>query len=159
MPDILTQHNIAALVDLRRLTDHSTATAGGTGAGTQVVGLTVDRMGMGTGSLAQSALMGVIYETTLAAGDTLSLAYEIDSSPDGSTWTNIQSATAAVVATGPTGGGTIKSEFNVAADLTGAARYVRFSYTPTFSAPNTDTFYGDGVGAFGGFARLAAPNT
>ena len=159
MPDVMTQHNIGALVDIRRMSDHSTATAGGTGAATQVVGLTVDRMGFSGGALPQSGLFSVLFETTLGAVNTTSLATLFQHSIDGSSWTDYQAGAAAVIATGPTGGGTIKGQLNVQVDITGANRYVRFNYTPTFSAANTDTFYADAVGAFGGFSKLPAPNT
>jgi hypothetical protein len=157
MPDILTQRNIAALGDLKRLTDHSTATAGGSGAATTVTGLTIDRMGFSTGAQPLSAEFGVLYEATLQSGATLSLGYDVQTAPDGSTWTDYQTATYAVVATGPSGGGAVKAAFNVAVELTLAQRYVRFNYNPSFSSTGTDTFYGDGVGFFAGFGRLPAP--
>lgn len=158
--NIVEKHNIGALVDLVRTTDHSTATAGGTGAGTQVTGNTIDRASVTFGGcMANSGLFGVLYETTLGAADTLSLAWKLETAPDGATWTTYASGTAAVVATGPTGGGTVKGEYNNQVDLTGAYRYIRFDYTPAFSAANTDTFYGDGAAVLGGFDRLAAPNT
>jgi len=159
MPDQVTQHNIAALGDLVRLTDHSTATAGGTGNATLVTGNTIDRMGFAGGSMPLSALMGVIHESTLGAGNTLSIAFDIQNSPDGSTWTDYLVQTVQVFATGPTGGGTVKGQANIAVDLNNAMRFVRFNYTPTLSAANTDVFYGDGVGFFAGFPRLPAPNS
>jgi hypothetical protein len=157
VPDILTQKNIASLGDIRRLTDHSAATAGGSGAATTVTGLTIDRMGMGTGALCYSAEMSAIYEATLASGFTLSLAYAVQHAPDGSTWADYQTGAAAVVQTATGGALVAKAELNVAVDLNSANRYVRFNYQPTFSNTQNDTFYGDGVGFFAGFTRLPAP--
>jgi len=159
MPDIVTQHNIGALGDLVRLSDHSTATAGGTGNATLVTGNTIDRMGFGGSGMPGSALMGVIFESTLGATDTLSVAFNIQNSPDGSTWTDYLDQTAQVFATGPAGGGTVKGEANIQVDLGNAMRFIRCNYTPTLSAASVDVFYGDAVGFFAGFPRIPAPNT
>ncbi|HEV2097668.1 MAG TPA: hypothetical protein VGR45_01945 [Stellaceae bacterium] len=159
MTDIVLQRNVGALGDLVRTTDHGTSTAGSTGDGTVITGNTIDREGFSTGSLPLSALMGVIYETTLASGKTLSIGYDVQHSADSVNWTDYQSATYVAVATGPSGGGTVKGQFNVQVSLTSAFRYVRFNYTPKHSATVTDTSYSDGVAFFAGFDRLAAPNT
>jgi hypothetical protein len=159
MADIVLQHNVGALGDLHRLTDHGTSTAGGTGDATTITGLTIDREGFGNGSLPNSALMGVIYEATLQSGQTLSIGYAVQDSADSSTWNDYQTATYGVVSTGASGGSTNKGQFNVQVSLTSARRYVRFNYNPKCSATATDTTYSDGVGFFGGFDRLAAPNT
>ena len=66
MGTTVTQHNIGALGDLVRLTDHSTATAGGSGDATTVTGNTIDRQGFGSSGMPGSALMGTIFEATLA---------------------------------------------------------------------------------------------
>ncbi len=157
MNTVVLQHNVGSLIDLKRASDHSTATAGGTGASTTVTGLSIDRQGFSNGALPLSALFGVIYETTLQSGATLSLGTDIQSSPDNSDWTDFQTATYAVVATGPSGGGAVKGSFNVAVDLGNAQRYVRFNYNPAFSSTGTDTFYGDAVGAMAGFPHLPSP--
>ena len=159
MADIVLQRNIAAYIDQKRLTDHATSTAGGSGDTTTVTGLTIDREGgFATGSLPDSAEMGVIFEATLASGATLSYGYAVQNSPDNSTWTDYQTATYAVAATGASGGSTVKGEFNVAVNLRNAMRYVRFNFNPKCSSTGTDTTYSDGVGAFGGFDRLSASN-
>lgn len=154
------QHNIGAFGDLVRLTDHSTAVAGGSGDATTVTGNTTDRVGFGSSGMPQSGLMGVIFETTLASGATLSIGYAVQDSADASTWADYQTATSigAVYATGPSGGGVIKGQANVQVDLTNARRYIRFNYLPDLSAGGTDTFYGDGVGFLGGTPRLPASN-
>lgn len=158
MSDITLQRNVGALGDLKRLTAHGTSTAGGSGDGTTITGLTIDREGFGNGSLPLSALMSVIFEATLQSGATLSIGYDVQNSPDGSTWTDYQTATYAVAATGPSGGGAVAGEFNVQVNLTSAMRYVRLNYAPKCSSTATDTTYSDGVGFFAGFDRLPASN-
>src|SRR6202035_1539811 len=109
MGDITQQRDIGALVDLKRLTDHATSTAGGSGDGTTVTGNTIDREGFGNFSLPLSVVLGVIFETTLQSGVFLSVGYDVQSSPDNSTWADCQSATYAVGATGPSGRGAVKA--------------------------------------------------
>lgn len=157
MGDIVQTKNIGALVDVERAADHATSTAGGTGDATTVTGTTIDRQGFSSGALPQSALFGVLYEATLQSGKTLSIGYAVQEGPDGTNWSDYQTATYAVVSTGASGGSTNKGQFNVPVDLTGARRYVRFNYSPKCSATATDTTYSDAVGVFGGFPRLAAP--
>lgn len=159
MGDIVQQRNIGGLVDLVRLTDHATSTAGGTGDTTTVTGNTIDRQGYSNGSPPLSALMGVIFEATLQSGKTLSFGYAVQDSPDGTNWSDYQTATYAVASTGASGGSTNKGQFNVQVNLSTARRYVRFNYNPKCSATGTDTTYSDGVGVVAGFDRLAAPNT
>jgi len=158
MGDIVQQRNIGALGDLLRLSDNTAATAGGTGDAASVTGLTVDREGFAGGSLPDSALMSVLYEATLASGKTLSIAYAVQDSADNSNWSDFQTGAAAVAATGPSGGGTVKSEFNVQVNLRSARRYVRFNYNPDLSATGTDTAVAVAAGFFGGFDRLVASN-
>ncbi|HLY04263.1 MAG TPA: hypothetical protein VKR31_00800 [Rhizomicrobium sp.] len=157
MGDIVQTKNIGALVDIQRCSDHATSTAGGSGDATTVTGLTIDRAGFSSGSLPRSALFGVLYEATIASGKTLSIGYAVQHSLDGSTWTDYQTATYAVVSTGASGGSTNKGTWNVACDLNSAYRYVRFNYNPDLNASGTDTSYSDAAGVFGGFDRLAAP--
>lgn len=159
MSDIVTQRNIGALGDLLRLTDHGVSTAAGAGDATSITGITIDREGFSSGSLPNSALVGVVYEATLGSGKTLSVGYAVQDSADGATWADYQTATYTVVATGVSGGGVAKGQFNVQVNLSSARRYVRFNYNPDLSATGTDTTYSDGVGFVAGFDRLAAPNT
>jgi hypothetical protein len=108
-----------------------------------------------------SALVGVMFTATLGAGNTLSILPAVQNSPDGATWTAYGAGlptTPPVVATGPTGGGTVRGQANFQVSLTSALRYVRFVYTPTLSAASVDTAGLIGAGFFGGFDRLPAPN-
>ena|SRR5579872_2903707 len=158
MSDIVLTRNVAALGDIKRLTDHGTSTAGGTGDATSITGLTIDREGFAGGSLPDSLLASVIFEATLASGATLSVGYAVQDSADNSSFADYQTATYAVVATGPSGGGAVKGQFNVPVNLTSARRYTRFNYNPKCSSTGTDTTYSDGVGFFAGFDRLPASN-
>lgn len=158
MADIVTQRNIGAYGDLKRLSDHGTSTAGGTGDGTTVTGLSIDREGFGNSGPALSAELGVIFEATLASGATLSVGYAVQDSADNSTFADYQTATYVVASTGASGGSANKGEFNVQVNLTSARRYIRFNYTPKCSATGTDTTYSDGVGFFAGMDRLPATN-
>jgi hypothetical protein len=158
MADITLQRNVGALGDLKRLTDHGTSVAGGSGDATSITGLSIDRAGFGNGSLPLSALVSVDYEGTLASGKTLSVGYAVQDSADNSTWADYQTATSAVVSTGASGGSVNKGQFNVQVNLTSARRYVRFNYMPTCSNTQTDTTYSDATGFFAGFDRLASSN-
>lgn len=158
MADIVSQRNIGQMGDIKRLTDHATSTAGGTGDATSVTGASLDRVGAFSGSLPDSALISVLFEATLASGATLSVQYDLQSSPDNSTWTDYQTGTYVVAATGASGGSVVKGEFNVQVNLRNAARYLRFIYSPKCSSTGTDTTYSDGVGFFGGGDRLPSTN-
>jgi hypothetical protein len=158
MSGINVVRNIGALGDLVRLTDHATATAGGTGDATSTTGITVDREGFSTGSLPESMLAGVLYEATLGSGNTLSIGYAVQHSADNSSWSDYQTATYTTVATGASGGSTAKGSFNVQVNLTSAKRYVRFNFMPDLNRAGTDTGYYDAVGFIAGFDRLPAPN-
>jgi len=157
MSDMTLTRNVGSLGDLLRLSDHATSTAAGSGDATTVTGNTIDREGFAGGSLPNSALMGVLFEATLASGKTLSIGYAVQDSADGTTWNDYQTATYAVAATGVSGGGVAKGQFNVAVDLRAARRYTRFNYNPDLNAAGTDTSYSDAAGFFAGFDRLAAP--
>ncbi len=156
MADIVLQHNVGALGSTRALTAPSSATAGGSGAGTQVVGTGFDRASFGNGSLPTSAEFFVLFDTTLASTHTLSVAFDVQHSPDNSTWTDFATQAATVSATGNVGGTAQISQITLGVDLTLANRYVRLNYTPTFSAGSVDTAALQGGAFFAGFDRLAA---
>jgi hypothetical protein len=159
MNTLVYEKNIASLGVMKRLSAHSTATAAGSGDATSVTGISIDRQGFTNGGIPKSAMASVIYQATLASGKTLSIGYAIQDSADNSTFADFQTATYAVVATGPSGGGEVVGSFNVAVDLSNARRYVRMNYNPDLSATGTDTAYADAVGFMAGFDRLAAPTT
>lgn len=157
MSDIVLQRDVASLGSLLRLSAAATATAGGTGDATTVTGATVDRFGVVPGSFPNVMNAGVVYEAVLASGATLSIGYAIQDSADGTTFSDYQTATAAVVATGPSGGGTKSGVFDLGSiNLSSARRYIRLNFYPDLSAANTDTAAFRAVGFSAGYDRLPA---
>ncbi|AXQ93199.1 hypothetical protein LV780_04855 [Cereibacter azotoformans] len=145
--------SIGDKISVRRAIANTAATAGGTGDATAVTGAIIDRAALGW---PKSAVLAVPYTATLAAGKTLSLAYALQhgDASDLADASALASADAAVVATGPTGGGTLAGTFEVNVSLAGAKRYVRLNVTPDLSATATDTAALSGVIAFGGAESL-----
>jgi len=159
MGDIVQQRNIGALGDLIRLSDQASLTAAGSGDATTVTGQTIDRMkiGSGVGSMPLSALVAVLFSATLASGQTLSVTFDVQDSPDGTNFSDYATTSAVVAATGPSGGGTVRGENVLQVSLTSARRYVRLLFVPDLSATGTDTAVAIGAAFVGGFDRLAAP--
>lgn len=153
--NIVLQRDVAALGALIRATAHAAATAGGSGDATTVTGVTIDRFNAG-GGLANAGVFGIAYEATLASGATLSLGYAVQHSADGSNWADYETATYAVVATGPSGGGAVSGMFEIAENLSSARRFIRLNFNPNLSAANTDTANARGIGFLAGFDRLPA---
>lgn len=145
--------SIGDLITVARAAANTAATAGGAGDDTAVTGTIIDRMAIGT---PQSAVLAIPFTATLAEGETLSIAYTVQEGDDSglSDAETLQSAAPAVVATGPSGGGTVTGTFEVNVPLMGAGRYVRSNFTPDLSAANTDTAALSAVLVFGGAERL-----
>jgi hypothetical protein len=147
--------SIGDKIAVRRAAANTAATAGSTGDNTAVTGVIIDRAALGW---PQSAVLAIPYTATLAAAATLSLAYTVQEG-DASNLSDaatLQTATTAVVATGPSGGGTVTGTFEVNVPLAGAGRYVRANFTPDLSAANTDTAALSAVIVFGGALSLPA---
>lgn len=147
--------SIGDLIAVRRAAANTAATAGGSGDNTEVAGVILDRAALG---FPQSAVVAIPFAATLAAGATLAIAWDIDEGNNSglSDAEVLTSATAAVVATGPAGGGTVTGTFEANVSLAGAGRYVRLNFTPNLSAANTDTAALSAVIVFGGADRLPA---
>lgn len=147
--------NIGALISVLRATANVAATAGGAGDNTEVVGAIIDRGEIG---FPQSCVLAIPFSATLAEGETLSIACDIESSneADLSGAEVVKAAASAVVATGPAGGGTVTGTFGVDVAIMGAGRYLRANFTPNLSAANTDTAALSSVLVFGGADRLPA---
>lgn len=154
MPGIVLQRDVASLGALKNLSAASAATAAGAGDSATTTGSTIDRAAFPSGSLPGSAVFGVAYDATLGSGKTLSFGYAVQDSPDGTNWSDYQTATYAVAATGPSGGGAVSGVFEVAVNLGSARRYVRHNYATDLSATATDTAVGRAVGFFAGADRL-----
>lgn len=145
--------NIGDKIAARRAIPVTRLTAGGTGDATKITGVIIDRAALGW---PQSAVVLYAGTATLAAAATLSLTREILSSaasnmasPD-----TLHAAEAAVVATGPGGGGTVHFEIEQNLNLSGAGRYVQVNPTPDLSAANTDIAQVSVTLVLGGANRL-----
>jgi hypothetical protein len=111
-------------------------TAGGTGDATEVNGAFINCTGVSSLSVL------VPFTATLAAGETLSLAANLQDASDlaGTGAADYGTAAAAtVVATGGVGGTTETGMATFEVDITGADNFVRVQLTPSMSAANTDT--------------------
>jgi hypothetical protein len=171
MSDIVQLKSIAELIDEKSLFKSLSWTAGGASDNAVWTGDSIDREAFATGSLPRSLDAVVAYDATLASGATLALAWDLQDSPDGTNYSDLVTEASTVVATGPSGGGRVHGVSRIViADankpmgtpgygIGGARRYVRVNVTPHLSAAGTDTGVIAGVGVFGGFDQLAAPQT
>lgn len=145
--------SIGDLISVRRAAANTAATAAGTGDNTAVIGAIIDRVAIGT---PQSAVLAIPFTATLGEDETLSIGYTVQEGQDSglSDAATLQTAALAVVATGPSGGGTVTGTFEVNVPLMAAGRYVRANFTPDLSASGTDTAALAAVLVFGGAERL-----
>lgn len=156
MSDHVTQRNIAALVSPRLASAVTALTAAGSGDATAIAGIVIDRKALG---MPLNAVLTLFFTAVLAATKTLSLGtVKIQDSADGSTFADFLTFTdPGVVATGPTGGGTVNGQVNLAANLAGAKQYLKVLFTPDLSATSTDTASVGALLGFAGFDRLPSP--
>jgi hypothetical protein len=147
--------NVAAIRDSGEFTKvafalaNSTAVAAGAGDNAEVNGATLDLLSYGTRF--RSAKLAVAVAATLASGETVTVAGQWQDSATGSSWSDYGSVvTAAVVGTGPSGGGAVSGVAELKVNLGGARRYVRCKATPNLSRAGTDTATLSGVYVLGG---------
>lgn len=147
--------NIGGKIAVRRAAANTAVTAGGGGDATAVTGVVIDRAALGW---PQSCVVAIPFTATLGQGETLSVAATLQSSEASDLSSPATNGTLAdgVVATGPSGGGTVTGTVELDVNLSGAGRYVRASFTPNLSRANTDTAALSAVIAFGGAIRLPA---
>ena len=128
-------------------------TAAGTGDNTQIVGNIVDRNANYT---PLSGVFAVAYNTTLAASQTLSLAYTIEGSDnsDLSSPTTLATATSYVIVPSATAAQTVSGVVEVNLNFRTAGQYVRGKFTPDLSASGTDTAGVAAVWVLGGSDTL-----
>jgi hypothetical protein len=170
MADIVLQKNVGALIDVKSLANPLAWTGGGASDSVLWTGVSIDREGLSTGSLPRSADIDVIYSAQLGSGHTLSLYLDLQTSPDNVNWTDYATEAAAVVATGPSGGGHVTGVYRMVTQTTAdnpvpgpgiglnnASRYLRLNMTPHLSATSTDTAIISAVAVLAGFDQLAAP--
>lgn len=125
----------------------SSATAAGTGDATEVDGAYIDRQGF------SSLKVVIAYKAVLTQAKTLSIAANLQdaTSSAGAGVADYGDAMAsAIVATGPTGGGTVAGVAELDFDVSGANQYVRVQYTPDLNASGTDTVTMSAVYILGG---------
>lgn len=128
-----------------------TATAGGTGDATEIVGVVINRDNYLSGVLA------VPYTATLTADKSLKLTISVAESSDGTTFdTAVKLKDAVVVATGDTGGSTETGLVEIDMNLSGYKQYVKFSVTPDLTATATDTCQVAATFALGGAFKIPA---
>lgn len=145
--------DIGALIKVDRAAANTAVTAGGAGDNTAVTGVIIDRAAIGW---PESAVVAIPFTATLAAAATLSIGYTVQegNASNLSDAATLQTASPAVVATGPSGGGTVNGTFEASVSLRGAGRYVRVNFTPDMSAANTDTAALSAVLVTGGANRV-----
>jgi hypothetical protein len=181
MADFSTQKHIGDIIDVKALSSSLSWTAGGASDSATWTGISVDRMNFSTSYMPHTADFDVFYDATLASGAHLSLSFDVQSAPDGSTWSDYATEASQIVATGPSGGGrvvgiarmtvssaddpSIASATNLpgqtatpSLNLSSAQRFVRFNFAPHLSSAGTDTAIAAAVGVFAGFDGLQAPS-
>lgn len=150
---ITQDRNVGEVIDIARAAANTAVTAGGAGDNQAVTGVVVDLAALGQ---PQSCAIAIPFTATLGQGETLSIAHTLQhgTAANLSDAATYQSRAATVVATGPTGGGTVSGVVKVNVPLRGARRYVRLNFTPDLSRANTDTAALSAVMVFGGAERL-----
>ena len=145
--------SIGDKIAVRRAAANTAVTAGGAGDNTLVTGVILDRTTVGH---ALSAVLAIPFTATLAQGATLTISGVVQEGDAAnlSDAVTLQTIAPTVVATGPTGGGTVTGTFEVNVPLMAAGRYVRANFTPDLSAGATDTAALSAVLVFGGADRL-----
>lgn len=130
-------YDVGAALDADHAVDATSVTAGGSGDATEVDGSSIDTQGLDS----ESVDLIVHGSATLDEDETLTIAGNWQDSADDQSFADVGDALAAtVVATGPTGGGTVEFTLKLGSlNLALARRYVRAQVTPDLSRANTDT--------------------
>jgi hypothetical protein len=124
-------------------------------AATDNVARTGTAVDLNTYGLPKSAVLSFKGLFTLGATETATLTMATQDSADNSTWnTAVTQYAAAVVGTGPTGGGNVECTAEANIDLSGFERYVRAVVTVDLSASSTDTGFYVAEFILGGQASL-----
>jgi hypothetical protein len=106
-----------------------------------------------------SGVLALVVQATLAEDETLTLAVNLQDAADdqGTGAADYGDAfAAAVVLTGPTGGGTVRTIVRIDFSLENFQGYLNYQLTPSFSAANTDTSAIAAAFALGGARDLPA---
>ena len=148
--------DIGSLIKTKHAFINTTVTAAGSGAATEIDGDGIDRQALG--SMMESVDVVIHGNVTMASGETLSIALNLqDSATDGS-YSDFGTAVASVVVKTATGGALTAAgfEFESSFDIRGAERWMRVQVTPDLGRAGTDTALIEGVIVFGGAATQPA---
>lgn len=128
-----------------------TITAGGSGDGDEVNGVSIDRED------AHCARFSVAARAALGAGESLVVQATVQDSADGSTFADVAAdlqpggaADSTILTLTSAGGGTVTGEATIDVDLSSLRRYVRIQLHPDASRANTDTYTVAAVCELGG---------
>jgi len=138
MPSIANIHDVGSYIT-SAFGGAVSVTGGGSGDASEVSGGWVNR------GVKKSAKVILTYTATLAEGETLTLASNVQDATDSSGTgaadygDSDESYSSAVVATGGTGGSTETGTVEYDIDLAGANGYIQTQFTPTMSATTADT--------------------
>lgn len=151
------QHDIGAQLKAALALDPAVITAGAGNDGVEVNGTGFDRFQFGNTRFLSGKLV-IAWRATLAQDATLSIAANLQDDTAvgfGATPADYGPALAnAVVATGPSGGGTVRGVSVIDVDLAGARQFLRAQVTANLSAANTDTVGICATFIFGGADQL-----
>jgi hypothetical protein len=143
--------NIGAYVKAVTATKPTKLGAATGGSGVQIVGETIDRL---ASKLPLSARLAILVRTTLASGQTLSIAPVVETKEEvADSYAQYGDNVAAQVVTANDDGSEIVTELHVDVDLAGAKQYVRFSLTPTLTHSGSDVAYVGAAAVLGGFSE------
>lgn len=123
------------------------ATAGGTGDATAAPGDTIDLTALA--DRFESVAFAIKATATLAANKALTVTAKIETSADGTNWTDLTTS-ATVITLSSVGGGTVTGAAVLGCSLEYASKDVRVNVTPDLTATGTDTAVVTHVALFGG---------
>ncbi len=131
------------------------ATAGGAGDNTELVGEILDRQGY------ESCMIAVPYKAALGTAESLSLALTVEESLDGVTFDAAAVLLASTAVATQAAAGTCQDVYFLKVNLSGVGaprkRYLRFNLTPNLSRANTDTAILSALVILGGAQNKATP--
>ena len=127
--------NVTEQLYVKPVTTNNDATAGGSGDNTKVTGDTLEKTGY------DSCLLAILGTMTIADGESLSYAVEIQDSADNSTWNTATVLKASTAVKAFNGSSATDQSFTVPlnVDISQYDKYIRFNITPDLSASGTDT--------------------
>ena len=181
MVGIVNQKNIGALIDVKALSSFLAWTAAGASDNVTWTGITIDRQAFANGSMPLSMDASVVWGAKISAsGSSISLAMQVQDSPDGTNWSDFATSASTALYTAGTSGGAAFGTYRMTrsnADnpavtynpnsggltqspsigLSSARRYIRINFVPDMSGAGTDTAVMMAYGVFAGFDLLPAP--